>query len=423
MKIYIKKNMFRIILIFYIILLINCEIPIDFTKYYLIVRMGLNLVNISTFLDKKYDVFNPNLTNCYIETLNNYQNDHTIIEISKLFSANGKGLDDLGNELECRNNILNSKYYFVVFRQKNANMKNTFSYFLNRSYTFWGFCFPTYCIDLANNVFKKMNHSDIYIYLTFTNLNIKTYYDKGTDDGNNNGIYSIFMLIILVILGIKFLFGLICQLIFDKGYTYRGYKQFMERRQKNSISGEQDFSQFDNNDNNNMENEENMLGEYNPNHDYEPFFPMRLRLMKYFDLWDNLNILFSYRNRYYDDKNLAYINFSKSVIIIYFLFTKTIKMLFELPNPDFLNEKFYRGRAFWVIYKRAVNAINFWIILEAATFSYKVMKFIKHKTYKNQMSLAKAIIKFMVFFIPKIISFIIIYFLVYYNSDNLSIDI
>ena len=106
--------------------------------------------------------------------------------------------------------------------------------------------------------------------------------------------------------------------------------------------------------------------------------------------------------------------------------SEIITILIELPNTSAFNYDFYKSVTM-MLYKRSTNGLTFWVVLESATFSFKLMKFVKNKlnihgrtiiSKRGQtIFLFKQLFKFLIFYIPKIITFFVIYFIFYFLFD------
>ena len=76
-------------------------------------------------------------------------------------------------------------------------------------------------------------------------------------------------------------------------------------------------------------------------YDLEPKYPLYLRIIKYLDLLNNITILGTKSNRYYNEKNIDILCSLKSIVLIYVILVETTLMLIKLPNPSFFERKFY----------------------------------------------------------------------------------
>ncbi len=438
------------LLIFSCIFLCNSQISPSIILNYSDIL--LDVLNATIFIDDKYKIINSNNTDCFMNILRlttNYSLFTTMFP--KIINNIGKGIDDIGNEVECRKTDLFAYYHLLYVKRDQSFMANdkNLSQFLNRSYLFYGFCLPMECQNLVEQVFvimkkektikifneHKINDIKLFTYGVNNHSNEENKEDNDTnsviirydEEKEKNNILSLMFWICFLLFSIKLLVGYISKFVFPKGYEYYGYKTIQELN-INEIKDDEG------NENTTFLDEiktldssvSNLRGDYNPKNDMESKYPFYLRVVKYFDLFNNINILGSKRNRYYNDNDIDCLCLLKSIVLFYVILSETINMLIILPNPSFFDYKFYIsiGLAF---YKRTINGLYFWILLESLTFSFKLMNFInqRNKNKENQNTkraqfnyVVKQIFKFLCFYIPKIILFISIFFIFYYYTDN-----
>ena len=399
---------------------------------FLTVEILLKVLNASIYLDDKYQILNTNFSLCYSNLLN-FATNYSYYKIlhPQLFNSNGKGLDDLGKELECINTNLYTEYLFVHIHTNKSLIKsdNGVTDYLGRTYTSFGFCVPTECVSMVNKTLNTMSNSFISIFNKhfIKEINILTQAAYIKDDA----LYLIIIYSLIIFIAIKIIFGIIAKFLYHNGYEYHGVKLYKEKNKDDIINEEkeneslieQDFSK----NTNNNSNELNLKGEYNPNYDFESYFPWRIRIIKYLDLFNNIITFITKRNRYYNERDINILCSIKFIIMGYVILSEIIRILIELPNTSAFNYDFYKSITM-ILYKRSTNGLTFWIVLESATFSFKLMKFIKKNLDnhgKNISSkrgqtifLIKQLFKFFIFFIPKIIIFFLIYLLFYYFFDH-----
>ena len=437
------------LLIFSCIFLYNFQSSFNAIRDYYDIMV--DVLNATIFIDDKYKIINSNYTDCFMNIIRmstNYSIFTTMFP--KIINNIGKGIDDIGNEVECRKTDLFAYYHLLyVNRDKSfmANDKNL-SQFLDRSYLFYGFCFPMECQNLIEQVFltmKKEKEIKIFNEHKINDINLFTYglnnhskeENKEDNDANSgifrydeekekNNILSIMFWICFLLFSIKLLVGYISKFVFPKGYEYYGYKNIRGSNINEINDDEENENTSFLDENKTLESSvSNLRGDYNPKNDMESKYPFYLRVVKYFDLFNNINILGSKRNRYYNDNDIDCLCLLKSIVLFYVILSETIRMLIILPNPSFFDYKFYIsfGLAF---YKRTINGLYFWILLDSLTFSFKLMNFIKrnNKNKEKQTKRAqfnyvvKQIFKFLCFYIPKIILFISIFFIFYYYTEK-----
>ena len=134
-------------------------------------------------------------------------------------------------------------------------------------------------------------------------------------------------------------------------------------------------------------------------------------------------IFFSKRNRYFNDNGLELLNFMKAIILYLIIFTNTFNSLMVLPSKDILNISFLQSNS--IIFYLLFNAsLNYWVFLEAAYTSYKLLIFIKTQMYlyyKNKNFYFNLLViygKFILLFIPKMATFILCYYFFYFDVEK-----
>ena len=363
---------------------------------------------------------------------------------SKLINSIGKGMDDIGDELECRKSNVNEDYLFIKYSIKKDKDKYhlyNLSKYLERNYSFIGMCLPKNCDPLFKEIKNSKHDNNSYI----NNLNstiIKNLTDKVinlymiSDIKDNKAIVIIYLLFLLFFL-FKVLVGIISKFKYQKGYSYHGFDLYLklpENIGNINIDEEEQMKNeklisaklIDKNGVNKID-EKALEGEYNPLYDFEPFYPMYFRWIKYLDIFNNFYIFSRKRDRYYNEKNISIISSLKAIILFGHIYNKAIRVYIKMPNTSVFNFKFYNSFGL-TFYKIAINSLNFWVILEAATFSFKLMKFIKKNFYLKGKNITtkkeknnfvfKLCLKYICFYIPKIITFTFIFIFFYYLFED-----
>ena len=346
----------------------------------------------------------------------------------KLLSSLGKGIDDIGNELECLESNLDQDYILVKYNFTSEN----FSYidlatYLERAYSFMGFCLPRTCTGLVDIV-KNYSHE-----ISGLKEIVKDFKFYHLSEIKDNNLFDFLFWISVSVIALKLVVSIYCKIKFPKGYSYHGFNLYLKMPEKldNTIEDEEKVKEKDNliyenfqNNNELINNEDfNLKGHYNPKYDFEPFYPMYFRLIKYLDIFNNFSIFLKKRNRYYNENHINLLCPIKALVLYYHIYNETIRLLIRLPNPTIFSYKFYGSYGLF-IYKRSINSFVFWIVLESATFSFKLMKFIhknisKKKNKKNKTAyVIKQCLKFLIFYIPKIIIFIFIFIFFYYLAGK-----
>ena len=389
-----------------------------------------NLIDIEEILNaiENFENIDPK---CYNETAKIKNFDEIYFKKNtKLINSIGKGMDDIGDELECRKSNVNEDYVFIKyplnFSLNNETEKSpiyNLSKYLERIYSFVGICIPKNCNDLINKIKNEtFFNNSILDNLTKIGLNITL----PSEVEDSKGINA-FIILIIIFFIIKILVGIISKFKYQKGYSYHGFDLYLKH---NINADEETLKESDNyisekliNKSGINNNDEKILGgEYNPTYDFEPFYPMYFRLIKFLDIFNNFYILSRKRDRYYNENNINIISSLKAVILFGHIYSKAVRVFIKMPNTSVFNFKFYNslGLSF---YKLAINFLNFWVILEAATFSFKLMKFIKKNFYLKRKNITtkkeknlfifKLCLKYICFYIPKIITFTFIFIFFY----------
>ena len=329
----------------------------------------------------------------------------------------GKSLNDLGDEIECLNAFSKTNYVIAYIKNNsftNEDDKNVIN-FLNLTNFCVGACLPYNCTECFKNILQRlMNSSEIEICK-----------DDKKDEKNNllNGL----IIFIIAYLIVKLIFGIIRLICFPKGYDKYAVKLLKDKGRMPSF----EFNNDENSENNfNKEklisfNDDQNISEYNPNFDFTSSFPFYLRIMRFLDLFNDIHFFFSRRNRYFNDNGLESLNFMKAIILYLIIFSNTFNSLMVLPSKDILNLNFFRSYSI-NFYLLSNVSLNYWIFLEAAYTSYKLLIFIKAQMYlyyKNKkknfyLNLIVIYGKFIFLFIPKVATFIFCYFFFYFDVQK-----
>ena len=395
-------------------------------------------VNAFIYLDDKYEIFGNDEDEDCFEDIYYFINDFQkfINKYPKLIISNGKGVDDIGNEIECTETNLFAEYLLVYIETEDNIIKTDkgLSNYLDRNFLYLGFCLPKNCLNLTKRIFDNMNKTSISIFNKYKIKDIKIFSNKDIEKKVTSTIIFYFFIICL---GIKLLAGILIKFFFPKGYEYYGIFLYNRKRQLESKINEDEIDEDllknkvnEENDNKKLEYI-NIRGRYNPEFDYEDLYPMYFRFIKFLDLFNNIKIYMLKRNRYFNDNDIDILCSLKAIILGYHILTTTIQVLIRLPNTNVFNTGYYNHLGLF-IYKRSINSFTFWIILESATFSFKLMKFIQKKINKigegniNKRKHFNIVVsqtfKFFCFYIPKIIAYIFVFIFFYYLFDHYTYD-
>ena len=379
-----------------------------------------------------------------IEKLRSDDKKSILRKNTKIVSSMGKGMDDIGDELECRKSNANTEYIFIKYYLDHYNDEKQYplynlTKYIERNYSFFGLCIPKNCEGLINDLrinktIKAITKNETYFsYIEELRRKLKIYLPSDIKHYKlDDSIFWFF----IAILGLKTIVGIYAKIKYPKGYSYHGFDLYLKRPENigNINANEEEENEKDklieegliNKDG--LKNEEkNLGGDYNPIYDFEPFYPLYLRFIKYIDIFNNFFIFSRKRDRYYNEKGISIICSLKAVILYAHIYSEAIRVFIKMPNTSVFNYKFYNsfGLSF---YKFTINSLNFWVILEAATFSFKLIKYIKKNFYLKRKNITnkkeknifiiKYCLKFLCFYIPKIISFIFVFIFFYYLFEH-----
>lgn len=331
----------------------------------------------------------------------------------------GKTLNDLGDEIECLN-AFNQTTYVIAYIKNNAFVNDDekkIIKFLNITNFCVGACLPLNCEFPFQDILRKlMNSSDI-----------EEIFKNNNQENDKNYYLNILIFFFIAYLIIKLIFGIIRLISCPKGYDKYAVKLLKDKGRLPSFEFNND--EKSENDINKEKlicfNEDSNISEYNPNFDFTSSFPFYLRIMRFFDLFNDIHFYFSRRNRYFNDNGLESLNFMKAIILYLIIFSNTFNSLLVLPSKDILNISFFNSFSI-NFYLLSNVSLNYWIFLEAAYTSYKLLVFIKAQMYlyyKNKkknfyFNLIVIYGKFIFLFIPKIITFIFCYYFFYFNVNK-----
>ena len=370
-----------------------------------------------------------------------------------LGDAIGKNLNDMGDELECVKSIPNTTFIMVnIYRINLTRTIQTIDHkFLNYleidNFTI-GFCIMKECKLTVRRYTRLLSK---YLLKNLTEKNEISYIENDKFDNSSidnvhefkkNGSYKskVALLIIFLIFTILKVIGAILRLIFlQKGYDkYMVEKINKEKMKLNTQESEQDveekinLSQKPNNIEPLIKEEDYTKDtkEYNPLYDFSDKLPWYLKLLKFFDLWDDLYIISSKRNKYFNDTGLDVINFNRAVVICSLVFFFSFSTLISLPSEEIMNKTFF-GSGLNIFFRLSKNSYVCWAFLEGAHTTYKLLCFISSEMFryyakegknnvKFYVKLLIIYVKFLILLIPKILEFFGVYFIYYFSVRDYS---
>ena len=396
-------------------------------------------------------IFESLETTCYPDIKNTFEQRNEF-EKNKTYpwitDTMGKGINDIGDEVECLHSLKNTTFFMVKLHNLNLsqildNDQKLMEFLEIEDFTI-GFCIMYSCREafkryipiiaefinyIASN---RLPEPDLVTFIENNDIDLNST-DNILNTENNlpsktlkqTFIYSIIVLVIAKALG-----ALIRIIFIPKGYD----KYVAEKiHQLNS----------DQNKNNDLEektnlapkpkfnealNEESNTKEYNPLFDFSEKLPIYIRILRIFDIINDIHYLSSQRNRYYNDTGFEIIIFNRALIIFFLIFSNTFSALISLPSEEIINSSFFTS-ILNLVYRLSNNALLCWGFLEGAYTTYKLLCFITSEMFvynakrenKNQNLFLRLLIiygKFLILMIPKIITFFIIFFCFYYKIED-----
>ena len=344
----------------------------------------------------------------------------------------GKGLNDLGDEVECTKYLSNTTYILAELLSFNyiyPDEEKLVNFLEIKNYTF-GICLMENC----KNSFEK--------YLIKVLQFVNTVSNKTNDDLNENIVHYFdinnkpqseykknIIIIFFIYIAIKLLIGYARLIILPKGYDKHVAENLQKHGKLENIDLEENTSFFQKDTKNeilmNLINEESDTKEYNPKYDLSAYYSIKLKITQFFDLFNDINLLSTKRNRYFNDNGLEIIVFMRAIVIYFLIFSGTFYTLVSIPSIEIFNKTFFNSLLIF-FYKISINSLTCWTVLEAAYTIYKLMYFIKAKRYEyyvnnKRYSDIKLVIiygKFILLFIPKICIFFLIYYFYYYKPED-----
>ena len=402
------------------------------------------------------------------------------ITFQKFLEGSGKHLNDLGNEFFCSNYSDDNNYnitiplnYFVIqayiedihflTNQEDISLLK----FLEQYYFYYGICLPANCISLIDLLAKEKQLLDfLYWNLTVSNFTISNHNDTSENLKEEKKIGKCIVNSFYIIVAIKLIVGLLRPILLQK--SYEGYylnnlkkknknkkismslidsnkeeNNDLEEKEENNDLNENDKKRTTNKSLTNIinENYSNTIKEryfeyiygtssktennlYNPFYDNQDEYPILIKIFKCIDLIDNLKILISLANKYYNSCNIKKIYFLKFSVMFMSIVLKLVISQIKLPSKNFLVYEFFKRYLFFLI-KICIFSTSFWIVLDATTMGFKLMSYIKKKIGSSVNNDLKFIdlLKFLLLLIPKIFLFILCFYLLHLYSNWITISL
>ena len=142
------------------------------------------------------------------------------------------------------------------------------------------------------------------------------------------------------------------------------------------------------------------------------------------DLFDNIKILTTIANKYYNSCNIKKIYFLRFLAMFMTFVLKVFVGHIKMPTKNYLVYSFYKNGFFFLIKLCSFSSV-FWIILDAVTAGFKLMSYIKKKlgsSQNNELTFL-SLFKFLFLLIPKIFLFVLCFFLLHIFSNYLTFSL
>ena len=390
---------------------------------------------------------------CFQELKKIFTTEKNYPEANKTYpwigDAIGKNLNDIGDELECVKSIPNTIFIMVNIYQINLTKTiqtiddNFLNYLEIKNFTI-GFCLMSEC---KATIRRYMTLLTKYLLKNITEENHISFLENDSKDRNSTDNVNNFenktepykkaFLIIVLVFSILKVVGALLRLIF----IHKGYDKYMVEKinkEKMMLNTKDKDSEQDVEEKINLMHkaynieplikEEGYSKEYNPLYDFTEKLPWYIKLLKFFDLWDDLYIISSKRNKYYNDTGLDVINFSRATVICALVFSRTFTTLISLPSEEIMNKAFFSSW-FNIFFRLSKNCYVCWIFLEGSYTTYKLLCFISSEMFryyakegKNSVNFyVKLLIiyaKFLFLLLPKCIEFFGVFFIYYYKVED-----
>ena len=393
---------------------------------------------------------------CYPDLVKLLVDERNITEKDRAYpwlgDALSKGLNDIGDESECVKTLQNTSFIMVFFN--GLNLENIVQQIDKELYKFlelkgyvMGICVMNSCKDTVYRYAKLLNKFLIYLATQEVpqNEDIVSFVENDKlNPSLPNNVYSndkldtymekyVVLILSLIVIGLKVLGGILRLFILPKGYNKYVAEIINKSKQGNEINDLEEKLNLTNKRKYNIEenlNDEGGPKEYNPLFDFTDKLPLPIKILKAFDILDDLYLISSKRNKYFNDTGLDVINFNRAITICFIIFARTYFTLISLPTEEIINKTFFKSYSN-ILVQWSSNALVCWILLEGAHTTYKLLCFItsemfryntKDDSHKPNIYIKLLIIfgKFLLLVVPKIIMFYGLYYLLYYKVEEYS---
>lgn len=396
---------------------------------------------------------------CFFDgILENVQNQK-LLDI--YIKGSGKSLNDFGNEYICDYKVRrNVSYLTLHFFLGTKNYTSDKEEFFGQDYFYIGLCLPRKCMNATQYLIQNLKVLNICHEVGLSNFKLYTNEEVINLSDRLSNFYSVFILIYILLIGLKFLVGIWRVIFLNKGYE--GYLQSeLEEKEIQRINTMMSTSSFNTinevkniSDNNqdektpessnrtrssekiaidysssyNYDINESIVSEdenlYNPFEDKVKNFPLLMKILKWLDLFDNIKVLSTNSNKYYNSKNIKSLYIIRFFLMLMFIIHQMMYTQIYLPTKNFYNVEFYSHNAF-ILVKFCINASIFWITLDAVFFGYKLMSYLKKeiKLSRNFEISYLTFLKFLLLILPKFFLFLFAFILLHLYSNRLTFEL
>ena len=396
---------------------------------------------------------------CFFDgILENVQNQK-LLDI--YIKGSGKSLNDFGNEYICDYKVRrNVSYLTLHFFLGTDNYTSDKEEFFGQDYFYIGLCLPRKCMNATQYLIQNLKVLNICHEVGLSNFKLYTNEEVINLSDRLSNFYSVFILIYILLIGLKFLVGIWRVIFLNKGYE--GYLQSeLEEKEIQRINTMMSTSSFntinevknisdntpdektpersnrtrssekiaiDYSSSYNSDINESIISEdenlYNPFEDKVKNFPLLMKILKWLDLFDNIKVLSTNSNKYYNSKNIKSLYIIRFFLMLMFIIHQIMYTQIYLPTKNFYNVEFYSHNAF-ILVKFCINASIFWITLDAVFFGYKLMSYLKKeiKLSRNFEISYLTFLKFLLLILPKFFLFLFAFILLHLYSNRLTFEL
>ena len=396
---------------------------------------------------------------CFFDgILENVQNQK-LLDI--YIKGSGKSLNDFGNEYICDYKVRrNVSYLTLHFFLGTNNYTSDKEEFFGQDYFYIGLCLPRKCMNATQYLIQNLKVLNICHEVGLSNFKLYTNEEVINLSDRLSNFYSVFILIYILLIGLKFLVGIWRVIFLNKGYE--GYLQseleekeiqrintMMSTSSYNTINEVKNISDntqdektperanrtrssekiaIDYSSSYNSDINESIISEdenlYNPFEDKVKNFPLLMKILKWLDLFDNIKVLSTNSNKYYNSKDIKGLYIIRFFLMLMFIIHQMMYTQIYLPTKNFYNVEFYSHNAF-ILVKFCINASIFWITLDAVFFGYKLMSYLKKeiKLSRNFEISYLTFLKFLLLILPKFFLFLFAFILLHLYSNRLTFEL